>query len=239
MRRVRGRQCQQAREPGLRRARRHRQAGGAAQAQSDGDRDRHLDRGAEALPVVLGRGDLTDLRARSAHVGAGRARPSRRRPACGASSAVATAPPARRDSAASPVVFPSVRMYGRERMERGILDNTPLDIAINDGAKEILAISLMAGGENEQAPVSWPELIARTLQLSLHHQMLSDYERLRERARITVLCPITAPTATWEMKRDHIDSVVEASRVATAAMLAQKGSRFARHSGIQYLELGG
>jgi len=41
------------------------------------------------------------------------------------------------------------------------------------------------------------------------------------------------------MKRDHIDSVVEASRVATAAMLAQKGSRFMRHSGIQYLELRG
>jgi len=73
----------------------------------------------------------------------------------------------------------------------------------------------------------------------LHHQMLSDYERLRERARITVLCPVTAPTATWEMKRDHIDSVVESSRVATAALLAQKGSRFMRHSGIQYLELRG
>ena len=58
-----------------------------------------------------------------------------------------------------------------------------------------------------------------------------------ERARITVLCPITAPTATWEMKRQHIDDVVESARTATAAMLAQKGPRFMRHSGIQYLEL--
>ena len=145
--------------------------------------------------------------------------------------------PALLASTAIPGVFPSVRIDGREHMDGGIVDNTPLDIAINDGAKEILAISLMAGGETEQAPVTWPELIARTLQLSLHHQMLSDYERLRERARITVLCPVTAPTATWEMKRDHIDSVVESSRVATAALLARKGSRFMRHSGIQYLEL--
>src|SRR5438067_1762855 len=145
--------------------------------------------------------------------------------------------PALLASTAIPGVFPSVRIEGREHMDGGIVDNTPLDIAIGDGAKEILAISLMAGGENEQAPSTWPELIARTLQLALHHQMLSDYERLRERARITVLCPITAPTATWEMKRQHIDDVVESARTATAAMLAQKGSRSTRHSGIQYREL--
>src|SRR3989440_7608366 len=132
--------------------------------------------------------------------------------------------PALLASTAIPGVFPSVRIEGREHMDGGVVDNTPFDIAIEDGAKEILAISLMAGGENEHAPATWPELIARTLQLSLHHQMLSDYERLRDRARITVVCPITAPTATWEMKREHIDDVVESARTATAAMLAQKGS---------------
>jgi NTE family protein len=145
--------------------------------------------------------------------------------------------PALLASTAIPVIFPSVRINGREHMDGGIVDNTPMDIAIDDGAKHVLAISLMAGGENERAPTTWSELIARTLQLALHHQMLSDYERLRERARITVLCPITAPTATWEMKRDHIDEVVELARAATARLLAQKGSRWMRHSGIQYLEL--
>jgi NTE family protein len=145
--------------------------------------------------------------------------------------------PALLASTAIPGVFPSVRIDGREHMDGGIVDNTPLDIAVADGAKEILAISLMAGGENEKAPTTWPEIIARTLQLALHHQMLSDYERLRDRARITVLCPITAPTATWEMKREHIDSVVEAARAATGVLLAQRGSRFMRHSGIHYLEL--
>jgi NTE family protein len=145
--------------------------------------------------------------------------------------------PALLASTAIPVIFPSVRIEGREHMDGGIVDNTPMDIAIDDGAKHVLAISLMAGAENEQAPTTWSELIARTLQLALHHQMLSDYERLRDRARITVLCPITAPTATWEMKRDHIDEVVESARAATARLLAQKGSRWMRHSGIQYLEL--
>ena len=145
--------------------------------------------------------------------------------------------PALLASTAIPGVFPSVKIDGREHMDGGIVDNTPIDIAVADGAKEIIAVSLMAGGENEQAPSTWSELIARTLQLSLHHQMLSDFERLRGRARITVLCPVTAPTSSWEMKRDQIDTVVEAARTATAALLARKGTRFTRHSGIQYLEL--
>jgi NTE family protein len=146
--------------------------------------------------------------------------------------------PALLASTAIPGVFPSVRINDREHLDGGIVQNTPLDIAVDDGARDILAISLMAGGEFEQAPTSLPELIARTLQLSLHHQMLSDYERLRQRARIVVLCPITAPTATWVMKRAHVEVVIEASRSATAKLLKERGSRLFRHSGIHYMPLG-
>ncbi len=145
--------------------------------------------------------------------------------------------PALLASTAIPGLFPTVNIDDREHMDGGVVDNTPLDIAIDDGAKEILAISLMGGGEYEAAPRSLPELIARTLQLSLHHQMLSDYERLRARARIVVLCPITAPTASWEMRKDHLEAVIEASRGAAAALLKQRGSKLLRHSGIHYLDL--
>jgi NTE family protein len=146
--------------------------------------------------------------------------------------------PALLASTAIPGVFPSVRINDREHVDGGVVENTPLNIAVDDGAREILAVSLMAGGEYEQAPASLPELIARTLQLSLHHQMLSDYERLCQRARMVVLCPITAPTATWVMKRQHVESVMEAARNSTADLLRQRGSRLFRHSGIHYIPLG-
>jgi NTE family protein len=145
--------------------------------------------------------------------------------------------PALLASTAIPGLFPSVRINDREHLDGGVVDNTPMDTAVDDGAKEILVISLMGGGEFEHAPNSLPELIARTLQLSLHHQMLSDYERLRHQARIVVLCPITAPTATWEMKREHVETVMEASRQAMAKLLHDRGSRLFRHSGIHYLPL--
>jgi NTE family protein len=145
--------------------------------------------------------------------------------------------PALLASTAIPGVFPSVVIDGREHMDGGVVDNTPIDIAVDDGARDVLAISLMAGGEQESMPTSWSELIARTLQLTLHHQTLSEYERLRDRARITVLCPVTSPTATWTMKRQHLEAVMEAARAATVALLARRGSRLFRHSGIHYLNL--
>ena len=145
--------------------------------------------------------------------------------------------PALLASTAIPGLFPSVRINEREHLDGGVVDNTPLNTAVDDGAKEVLAISLMGGAEYEQIPNSIPELIARTLQLSLHHQMLSDYERLRQRARIVVLCPITAPTATWVMRREHVEGVIEASRAAMAALLHQRGTKLFRHSGIHYLPL--
>ncbi|MEO8745719.1 MAG: patatin-like phospholipase family protein [Candidatus Dormiibacterota bacterium] len=143
--------------------------------------------------------------------------------------------PALLASTAIPGLFPSVRIGEREHLDGGVVDNTPLDVAVDEGAREILAISLMGGGELEQVPSGLGELIARTLQLSLHHQMLSDYERLRDRTRIVVLCPITAPTATWEMKREHVEHVMESSRASTATLLKQRGSKLFRHSGIHYL----
>jgi NTE family protein len=145
--------------------------------------------------------------------------------------------PALLASTAIPGLFPTVRIGDREHFDGGVVDNTPLNIAVADGAKEVLAISLMGGGEVAVVPNSLPELIARTLQLSLHHQMLADYEQLRARARIVVLCPVTSPTATWEMKRDHLDKVMESARAATAALLSKRGSKLFRHSGIHYLEL--
>lgn len=145
--------------------------------------------------------------------------------------------PALLASTAIPGLFPAVHIEQREYLDGGVVDNTPLNTAIDDGSRDVLAISLMGGGEYEQVSDSLPELIARTLQLSLHHQMLSDYERLRDHARIVVLCPITAPTATWLMEREHLEKVMEGARASMAALLKARGSRLFRHSGIHYLSL--
>src|SRR5437868_5473815 len=69
-------------------------------------------------------------------------------------------------STAIPGLFPMVRINDREHLDGGIVQNTALNIAVDDGAKEILAISLMAGGEYERAPAGFGGRSARTLQRS-------------------------------------------------------------------------
>ena len=145
--------------------------------------------------------------------------------------------PALLASTAIPGVFPAITIEGRDYLDGGIVENTALSVAVAEGARRILAVSLMAGAEQEHAPTNLGQIIARTLQLSLHHQMLSDLERLRGRADITILCPVTPPTATWEMRRAHVERVIERSRKATVDLLAKHGSRLFRHSGVHYLEL--
>jgi len=40
------------------------------------------------------------------------------------------------------------------------------------------------------------------------------------------------------MKREHLEMVMERSRIAMAALLRERGGRLFRHSGIHYLPLG-
>jgi NTE family protein len=145
--------------------------------------------------------------------------------------------PALLASAAIPGVFPPVTIQERDYLDGGIVENTALAVAVEAGAKRVVAVDLMGGAEEERAPTHLGSIIALTLQLSLHHQMLGDYERLRRRADITVLCPVTPPTATWQMRRTHVEDVIERSRRATAALLAQRGGELFRHSGVHYIEL--
>ena len=140
-------------------------------------------------------------------------------------------------STAIPGVFPPVQIEGREYLDGGIVDNTPLDVAVGAGARHVLAISLMAGGEYEARGRSWGSLIARTLQLALHHRMLSDYERLRDRGTIVVLCPVLGPTQGWDMRPQRVEAMIEGARQAAAGLLRSRGSRLFKRSGIHHLEL--
>jgi hypothetical protein len=96
----------------------------------------------------------------------------------------------------------------------------------------------MAGLEMEQPPRNWGELMARTVATALHSRMLSEFERLRERCRLTILCPMLSPNSAWNLEPMHVEQVIERSRDAVLRLLAGRGSAVFRHSGIHYLDLG-
>jgi NTE family protein len=145
--------------------------------------------------------------------------------------------PALLASTAIPGLYPPVRVQGRDYSDGGVVDNVPISTAVREGYRNVLAIGLMAGAQLRETPASWAELIARTLQLSLHQRLLSDFERLRSRARIAVICPITRPAAAWDMNTSHVEELIERSREATATLLARTGGRLFDRSAIHYLDL--
>jgi NTE family protein len=145
--------------------------------------------------------------------------------------------PALLGSTAIPGLFPPVRIGDRDYSDGGIVDNVPIALAVRDGYRRILAIGLMAGAELRDSPSSWTEVIARTLQLSLHQRLLSDFERLRTRAKIAIICPITPPDAAWEMSPAHVRLLIRRSHQATARLLTEEGNALFERSGIHYLDL--
>jgi NTE family protein len=145
--------------------------------------------------------------------------------------------PALLASAAIPGLFPPVRIDGRDYLDGGIVDNVPISVALCEGYRDILAIGLMGGAELPETPSNWSGIIARTLQLGLHHRLLSDFECYRRRGNITVICPVTPPEAAWDMRRSHVESLLERSRRATAALIASNGRELFKHSAIHYLDL--
>jgi len=147
--------------------------------------------------------------------------------------------PALLASAAIPGVFPPVMVNGQWCSDGGIVDNVPVSLAVADGFACVLAVGLMGATTLSARPSSWTNLLARTLQLSLHHRLLSDFERLKRKARIVVICPVTRPEAAWDMDRGHVEALIEASREATGELLGElQDSLFAR-SAIHYLDLTG
>ena len=146
--------------------------------------------------------------------------------------------PALQASTAIPGVFPVVEIDGTGYLDGGIVDNMPIDVALAEGGREVLGIGLMAGGELPRPPATLGELMGRTLQLSLHQRMLSDFERVKQRARVVILCPVLAAGDGVDMQPKHVEAVIERTRQAALQLLRQRGRRLFRESGIHYLDIG-
>ena len=146
--------------------------------------------------------------------------------------------PALRASTAIPGVFPAVRIDGEGTyLDGGIVDNLPIDVALSEGGREVLGIDLMAGADLERPPATWAELMARTLQLSLHQRMLADFERLRRHGRVTVLCPVLGPGDGVDMEPSRVESLIERTRLATLRFLEERGRRLFRESAVHRITL--
>jgi NTE family protein len=99
-------------------------------------------------------------------------------------------------SAAIPAVFPPVTWEGRELMDGGVANNTPISHAVELGAHEVYVLPTGHACSLEEAPRSSLGMALHALSLLTQRRMIDDVEKHKADAKLVVLpppCPLAIP----------------------------------------------
>ena len=97
-------------------------------------------------------------------------------------------------STAIPAVFPAARVDGRDLVDGGVANNTPLSAAVELGARRVIVLPTGFSCQLGSAPHSPLAAALHTLNLLISKQVLTDVQRLRADVEIHVappLCPLS------------------------------------------------
>jgi NTE family protein len=113
-------------------------------------------------------------------------------------------------SAAIPAVLPPVQWEGRELMDGGVANNTPISHAVALGAREIYVLPTGHACGLEQPPASALGMALHALSLLTHSRLIADIELHRDRAKLVVLPP-PCPLAIQPIDFAHADELIARS----------------------------
>jgi NTE family protein len=126
-------------------------------------------------------------------------------------------------SAAIPAVLPTVTWEGRQLMDGGVANNTPISHAADLGAQEIYVLPTGHACALEDAPAGALAMALHALSLLTHRRLIDDIEHYRDAAKLVVLpppCPLAIPPIDF----DHPDLLIERSLADTRAFLDGGGA---------------
>jgi NTE family protein len=113
-------------------------------------------------------------------------------------------------SAAIPGVLPSVEWRGRDLMDGGVANNTPISHAIELGARRIYVLPTIQTCELETVPRGALGMIVHATNLLVHRRLLDDIERYRAAVELVVLAP-PCPVRVQPMDFSQAKSLIERS----------------------------
>jgi NTE family protein len=111
-------------------------------------------------------------------------------------------------SAAIPGVLPTVQWRGRELMDGGVANNTPISHAVELGARRIYVLPTMQTCELEAAPRGALGMIVHATNLLVHRRLVDDVDRYRSIAELVVLSP-PCPVRVQPMDFGQAESLIE------------------------------
>jgi NTE family protein len=118
-------------------------------------------------------------------------------------------------SAAIPGILPSVDWDGRELIDGGVANNTPISHAVELGARRIYVLSAGQTCALRAAPHSALAMVLHATNLLVQRRLADDIERYREAAELIVLpppCPVQVQPMDFSQARVLIRDALRESR---------------------------
>jgi len=122
-------------------------------------------------------------------------------------------------SAAIPGVFPPVRINGRELMDGGVVNNTPVSHAVALGADRVWVLPTGYSCDLPAAPKTAVNMALHAMTLAINHRLAVDVERFEPAVDLRVIRPL-CPIATSGADFSHAATLIERSHEATREWLA-------------------
>lgn len=110
-------------------------------------------------------------------------------------------------STAIPGVLPTVDWRGRELMDGGVANNTPISHAVELGARRIYVLSAGQACELESAPRNALGMVLHATNLLVQRRLADDIDRYRDAAELVVLPP-PCPVGVQPMDFGHAESLI-------------------------------
>jgi NTE family protein len=126
-------------------------------------------------------------------------------------------------SAAIPAVLPPVAWEGRELMDGGVANNTPISQAVALGAREIYVLPTGHAVALDRPPASALRMALHALSLLTHSRLIADIELHRHHAKLVVLPP-PCPLAIQPIDFAHADALIERALADARAFLDGGGA---------------
>ncbi len=122
-------------------------------------------------------------------------------------------------SAAIPGIFPPVNINGRDLMDGGVVNNTPLSHAVALGADRVWVLPTGYSCDLPASPQSALTMALHALTLTVNHRLAVDVARFEQEVDLHVIRPL-CPVATSGADFSHAATLIERSHATTREWLA-------------------
>jgi NTE family protein len=125
-------------------------------------------------------------------------------------------------SAAIPGIFPSVTVDGRDLVDGGVANNTPVSVAIELGAQRVVVLPTGFACALQRPPVTVIAQVLHALSLLIARQLVADLQRYASAAQLIVVPPL-CPLDVSPYDYSACGSLISRAKASTRNWLVANG----------------